>query len=315
MSSTNLVNFSLRQNKSIERMIVFDCIASVMRALDLRSTVYVGFGSVWFADFIIAHRLLGIRDMVSIERDEITFKRAQFNRPYKTVEVIKGDSSDVIPDLLDRQELSARPWIVWLDYDNEIDEAKLAELVRLMQSLPPNSFLITTFSALAGRYGNIASRPEFISGLFAKAAPETLDPLAYRNQDDLMRILAESTENYLVSQAIDSARPGSFLPAVQLTYRDSMPMVTVGGVLPAPENEEAVKRLVSGPEWPGRAFEIIQVPPLTPREVLALQSHLPSMEGLTREDVVKMGFDLKKEQLDAFVDHYLRYPQFAQVAQ
>jgi hypothetical protein len=31
--------------------------------------VYVGFGSVWFQDFILFHRHLGMRDMISIERD------------------------------------------------------------------------------------------------------------------------------------------------------------------------------------------------------------------------------------------------------
>jgi hypothetical protein len=315
MSSTNLVNFSLRQNKSIERAIVFDCISSVMRLLELRNPVYVGFGSVWFSDFILAHRLLGIRDMVSIERDEIIFKRAEFNRPYKTLEVKQGESAEVIPDLLKRPSLASRPWIIWLDYDNEMNEVKLGELVRLIQILPPNSFLITTFSAQAGKYGKIADRAEFINGLFGNAAPENEDPLDYRSQNTLMGILAESTERYLLSQAISSGRRGSPVPAIRLIYRDSMPMVTVGSILPAPENYDSVKYMVAEPDWPGRLTELIQAPPLTPKEVLELQSHLPSEERLARKDLVAMGFDLQDEQLRSFVDHYLRYPQFAQVAQ
>jgi hypothetical protein len=315
MSSTNIVNFSLRQNKSIERSIVFDCIGEVVRLLSLRGLVYVGLGSVWFADFMLAHRFLGVDTMISIEHDEVIYKRAKFNKLYRTLEVWEGKSSDVIPRLVRRDDLTDRPWIAWLDYDDDMDDDKLAELVELIRVLPENSILITTFSAYAAKYGRNENRPAYLIDLFGQSAPEGLNPVETRSQEELSRILAGSTERYLVSAAIRSGRPGSFLPAIRLMYRDSAPMVTVGGVLPTVDNEEAIRQLVSRAEWIGRSDKLIQAPYLTPKEFLALQSGLPSVDPITRSDVQKMGFDLDEEQLDSFVDHYLRYPQFAQVMQ
>jgi hypothetical protein len=59
---------------------------------------------------------------------------------------------------------------------------------------------------------------------------------------------------------------------------------------------------------------MIDAPPLTTKEVMALQSMLPRKNKLTREDVQKIGFDLEEAHLTSYADHYLRYPQFAQVA-
>ena len=314
MSSTNIVNFSLRQNKCIERAIAFDCISLVMNQLGIVSAVYVGFGSVWFEDFVLAHRFLGIETMVSIERDPVVFKRAVFNRPYRTVEVLDGDSVGVIPSLLRRQELASRPWVVWLDHDREINEDRLDELVDLISMLPPDSFLLITFSAQPGKYGRVPERPDRIRNLFGDAAPETLNARDCKEEADLARVLAQATQDLLLSKAIQAARPGSYVPAVNLTYKDSVPMVTVGGVLPSAENHDAVKSLVANADWPGRVDRMIDAPPLTPREVMALQSMLPSNNAPTRQDVQKMGFDLEEVHLTSYVDHYLRYPQFAQVA-
>jgi putative O-methyltransferase len=315
MSSTNVVNFSLRQNKSIERTIVFECLSTLIRDLYLKDLVYVGLGSVWFTDFNLAHRLLGIETMISIEENDVIFKRATFNRPFRTLEILMGRSVDVIPELLTKPELKDRPWVVWLDYDEEMDESKLEELVRLIRTLPSDSVLLTTFSALGAKYGAPKDRADRIRDLFGTAAPEPISNGRCKDRDRLTALLALATENYLTSQAIDSGRKGSFVPAINLIYSDSSPMVTIGGVLPAPGKEHAVRLLVSDPNWPGRVGDMIETAPLTPKEVLALQSLLPVNGPVTRDDVIKMGFDLHDHQIRSFVSHYLRYPQFAQVAQ
>jgi hypothetical protein len=314
MSSTNIVNFSLRQNKSIERAIAFDCISLVMNHLGITDAVYVGFGSVWFEDFTLAHRFLGIETMISIERDPVVYKRALFNRPYRTVEVISGDSGTIIPALLQRQELVRRPWVVWLDHDRGINEDRIDELVDLIRTLPSDSFLLITFSAQPSKYGTPLERPERIRNLFGDAAPDELTARDLKEEASLARILAQATEDLLLSKAIQAARPGSYVPVVNLTYKDSVPMVTVGGVLPAADNHDSVKSLVEIAGWPGRIDRMIDAPPLTTKEVMALQSMLPSKNRLTRLDVQNMGFDLEEEHLRSYADHYLRYPQFAQVA-
>ena len=99
MASFDTVNYSLRPSKAIQRQLVFEGVRSLQAHLDLERLVYVGFGSIWFSDFLMAHKLLGVDDMVSIEADDIGFQRAIFNSPYATVRVRHGNSFDVLPSL------------------------------------------------------------------------------------------------------------------------------------------------------------------------------------------------------------------------
>lgn len=76
MASFDSVNYSLRPSKSVQRGLVFEGLRAVSNSVDLRNAVYIGFGSIWFTDFVMAHKVLNIDDMVSIEANEIGFRRA-----------------------------------------------------------------------------------------------------------------------------------------------------------------------------------------------------------------------------------------------
>lgn len=314
MSSTHSVDFSVRQNKSIERLIVFEGLHRLIAGLELTDLVYVGLGSVWFTDFVLAHRELGIETMYSVESDPIVFKRAVFNKPYRTLEVREGPSADVIPRLLSETELKSRPWIVWLDYDKDMDDSRLDELKYLIENLPENSTLLTTFNARPGRYGALADRVRRLQELFGDALREGLHNPDVKDERLLMEIMAEAVSARLVATALQYSRPGGFEPAFSLGYQDSTPMVTVGGFLPTPGTAKTAHALIRSGDWGCRVPEPIMTPPLTAKEIAALQRQLPRDIMLTRAEVQSLGFDLAEEQIESFVTHYLNYPTFAQIA-
>src|SRR5438128_622831 len=107
MPSFDAINYSLRASKSIQRQLVFEGVRMLQRELHLERLAYVGLGSIWFTDFTMAHKLLGIDDMVSIESHPVGYRRAVFNSPYATVKVREGYSSEVLPALYD-DEIIAR---------------------------------------------------------------------------------------------------------------------------------------------------------------------------------------------------------------
>lgn len=312
MSSTNVVNFSLRQNKAIERSIVFDGLAQLVPAFGAADIAYVGLGSVWFADFHLAHRVLGINAMVSAEEEDIIFRRAHYSKPYKTITVAHGRSDSVLPQFLDDGPIAGHPWITWLDYDHALDEDRLTELRRLTETLAPNSCLLVTFSATPGMYGRPASRRERVLQLLGDAVTDvvTTDLIEV---EELTDALAIGTLNFLRAAAFQAGRPGGFVPAFSVKYRDGTPMVTVGGVLPSVEAESDVLSVIDADEWPGFVTDSIDTPPLTSREVLALQAALPTETPITREQVQAWGFDLSESAIAGFSRHYLRFPYFAQV--
>lgn len=315
MSSTNSVNFSVRQNKAIERELVFSGITQVMHACSLRNPMYVGFGSVWFADFILAHRRLGVADMHSIEADPIIAARAKFNRPFRSVRVHSGPSSEVLPMLLARKTYMVRPWIVWLDYDRWLKRGEIEELDGLISALPDNSFIITTFSTQASRYGN---KPGERSTVLGEVLGYALDPVpdidTVRVQDNFSAYLPQVIEDHFRHSAISQGRDGGYIPSFRIGYKDGTPMATVGGFLPSKQNAAAARSVIESGSWDGRPDRLIATPPLTSKEAGALMSQLPSRRHLTRADVQRLGFDLEDDQIELFEEHYLRYPTFVQVA-
>lgn len=311
-SSTLTINFSLRQNKAIERAIAFDALLRAQPALG-DDLVYLGLGSLWFQDFQLAHRVLKIDQLISVEGTEAIYKRQSFNRPYASVEVLHGLTTDVVPALLERKDLSDRPWVVWLDYDQQLNDSRLEELSQLVRRLKPGSALLTTFNASSPAYAKeLGTRREVIDDLFGDVAPLDLDDSAFVGHG-FMRTLADCLAAHLVATAIHAGVDGGFIPAVRLMYRDSQNMVTVGGLLPGLERAATAHALVSAPNWFGFEDLVIETHPLTIREIQALTQLLPSKEPLEPSELATLGFELDTGQLRFFERHYLRYPTYAEI--
>lgn len=312
MRSFNVINYNLRPNKSIQRQLVFESVQILQTQLDLEGLVYVGLGSIWFTDFHMAHKTLRIRDMVSIEADEIGFLRATFNQPFNTIKVKNGHSGQILPVLLDDPKLCNRPWFVWLDYDGALEESVVDDIRVLIERAPRNSLLIVTFNAVGFRLGSLADRPRRLRTLLGSVVPDDLEKDACRDEY-LSQTLIRFTTDFMVSTAASIARPGGFVSAFRISYRDSSPMVTLGGVLPAKGAVGTARATVGEREWPGIVGDPIAAPHLTLMEAAVLQAQLPRSRPLTRKAIRRLGFDLEEEQIRSFERYCRHYPAFAQV--
>lgn len=312
MASFDTVNYSLRPSKTIQRNLIFEAVRMLQAEMALEEMVYVGFGSIWFTDFQMAHRALNIRDMISIEGDEIGFHRAQFNKPYKTVEVLQGLSAEVLPQLLSKECLLRRPWLIWLDYDRALEESSVEDIRLIIENAPPNSIFLGTFSGSGGGYGNVPQRADRIKTLLGRVVPDDLSKEDCK-EEHLHQTLLRLTGDFMATVAADSSRPGGFLKAFGVLYRDGTPMITAGGVLPAKGAVPAVRAIINREDWPGIVSDPIVAPHLTLKEASLLQSQLPSNAPLDRAAVQGLGFDLEEGQIRAFEKYYKYYPAFAQV--
>lgn len=312
MPSFDVVNYSLRPSKSIQRQIVFEGVRELQSHLDLDGLVYIGFGSIWFTDFVMAHKILGIKDMISIEIDDVGYKRAVFNTPYATVRVRHGSSNDVLPTLYNDEVIRARPWFVWLDYDYEFDESLKDDIRSLVENAPASSIVMVTFNGHEMKYGVALDRPARVRELFGAAVPDDLPKRAYK-EERMQESLADFAMDYMRSLAGDLARPGGFVPAFRIIYKDSSPMVTVGGLLPSKGAARVATDVVNAAGWSARPAQPIIAPHLTMREAAVLQSQLPRADQLSRALVQGLGFDMEDEQLETFQRYYKQYPAFAQI--
>lgn len=311
MASFDTVNYSLRPNKAIQRAIVFGLIRNTIDALKISSPVYIGFGSIWFSDFHIAHKSLGIKKLVSVEADEIGYKRAVFNRPFKCVEVLHEWSTDAIPGLRQNPNYSDFPWILWLDYDSYLNEDMLAEITELPNILPESSQVYVTVNAVPHKYGKPKQLLTNLEELFGDVFP------SYTKKQDVepqkfQRFLGKQLLDSIQAAAIRNGRPGGFVPNCLLPYRDGAQMLTVGGIFPKRGAREAARN-VSEKERSGFPAVDIETPPLTMKESVALQSELPRARAMSRASIRRIGFDLTEDQVSAFQEFYRYYPHFAQL--
>ena len=85
------IDFRLRPAKQIERKMICDALHRLTEFAWLDSYRYVGFGGIYFSEFVLFHKQLGIEDMISIERETDKRPRFGFNAPYKCITMKYGE--------------------------------------------------------------------------------------------------------------------------------------------------------------------------------------------------------------------------------
>ena len=202
--------------------------------------------------------------------------------------------------------------MMWLDYDYELNESVRGDVRSLIENAPTNSILIITINGSEQKYGKPLERCQRLRNLLGALVPDDLPPTACKGEQ-MQETLADLGLSFMKSIAADTARPGGFIPAFRVLYRDSAPMVTIGGVLPAKGAAGAATEAVNGANWPAFPKRAIKAPHLTMREAAVLQSRLPCTTKLTRTTIKELGFDLDDDQIEAFETYYRQYPAFAQI--
>ena len=328
MSSSNSVNYAIRPSKQVERKIIFETLLGMSDQLRFEDYQYVGFGGVWFVDFAMAHRLLGLRSMLSIENDAATAKRAKFNRPYGCVDVRHGDSQKILPTL----EYDKRRVLAWLDYDTGLGGPVLDDVATLCRHVKNESVLIVTVNAdplglpvpdeaPCGRCGGRSDTYEQLATRIRRAASELVPnciPEKATTMAGYPKFLASILFRQMRQQLRSAGRRGDTLvPMFNVAYRDTSPMVTVGGVVVAADCAQGMTELLRNTRTAEFVREEpqlrIRVPPLTVRERLSLDQAMPRTVSLGQEGVEEMGFRLKAQHIEAYERFYRYHPTFGEV--
>jgi hypothetical protein len=137
--SYRLINYSLRPAKATERKMICEALRRLYPFAKIETYRYIGFGSIYFSDFQLFHRSLGMDSMLSIEKDATAKECFEFNKPYKCVDIEYRPASEVLPEL-DWQTKS----IVWLDYEAKLDSTVLSDVASVCAKAVSGSVLIVS---------------------------------------------------------------------------------------------------------------------------------------------------------------------------
>ena len=282
---------------------------------EVSSYRYVGFGSTYFSDFVLFHRALGIRNMVSIEKDVHNAERFELNRPYKCIQLEFEHSNNVLPQL---------PWdvrtILWLDYDGPLDDSVLTDVRHFCAQACSGSLLVITVNAhpqpfnevpfeerAAKRIGHLRGRIETLpSDIEGRDLREWGTATLYRD------VICNKIEEILNARN-GGASLGNELRYRQLfnfIYQDGAKMLTVGGVLfdEGQAGQLASSRLdaLEFSRADERQFHI-EIPNLTYREIRFLDSSLPFAGDLPLD--IKC---IPVDDVNRYSRLYRYFPTFAQ---
>ena len=120
--SFEYVNYMLRPKKQIERKIITEIFQELKKEISLSEYLYIGFGSIYYYDFILFHKMLNMNNLLSID-DKSTKKRFTFNRPYDFISFKNKRSTDFLSEYDWKQNT-----VLWLDYDDRLREIVLSDL-------------------------------------------------------------------------------------------------------------------------------------------------------------------------------------------
>ena len=245
---------------------------------------YTGLGSLYFVDFIMLHKLLGIDKLTSVEHSADIKKRVEFNKPYDCINILIRPISEVIPTL-SRDERH----ILWFDYDDVLHEEQLEDVWQAASILSTGSVLIVTIDVepplSTDADGVNIPKPAEWKQYFEDVAGTYLGdrPKEAYTKRKLLRVNLE-----VISKAISSGVSGRLgveaIPLFHFSYADGHRMLTMGCVIgTARERRRVQSSSLSSQIYYRRSFDEdayqIQVPIVTAKERLRLDSAMPCADG------------------------------------
>ncbi len=268
---------------------------------------YVGMGGTMFYDFHLMHRFLGINNMISLERNEEIFMRCEFNCPFDFIEV------DNIPAAVflaqDDDEITT---IYWFDYDDGFGPDVTADIMSLGTRLKVGgSAFVTVYADPPGVLGKQTKeqRLEYFQNTMGEFSVGLLaaDLTDAEFSKTIIRVLSAAFQN-----AFSARKDGRFQALFKIQYKDSAPMVTVGGCFTSEADAPKVLRRVKA-DLPF----LLKEPPykikhlnLTERERQLFDMAVTKRRRNSKQSNSLLSMGFKKSELDAYRDLIRFLPRY-----
>lgn len=136
MNSPKRLNYETRPAKFTERKMLLSSFLRVCNQYNDKYQ-YIGLGGLSFTDFKLFHKELHINEMYSFEGGSFSMDKLNVNCPYSFINIIKESSTEALPKI----NLTKKT-LVWLDYDDSLENFMFEDLAILMNKLPVGSIYL-----------------------------------------------------------------------------------------------------------------------------------------------------------------------------
>jgi len=308
------IQYEFRPAKQVERRMLLHTFQSLMEiGFPITHYKYTGLGSIYFVDFIMFHRYLGIRKFLSVEASTDITKRVKFNRPYANVEIAIGDIAEFIPQLSPGSK-----HILWLDFDYILTQEILDAICLAATQLSPGSILLVTVDVEPpGKPEEGLSKwnPRCWRRYFLEEGEAYIWPRTSAFDFALSRLPRINARliNAAITKGIMARGSVSFFPLFNFIYADGHRMLSLGGMVVT--NAERLKLASLDREMlfflkyslTEDPYEIV-VPKVTRKERLYLDSLMPCRRNRAPKE-----FEFDPEKMAAYRKIYRYYPAYTEI--
>lgn len=302
------VYYELRTSKQIERRMLIHSFHELRNlGCNIANYQYCGMGSIFFTDYILFHKYLGIDDMISVEYSAKAKKRTNFNKPFKFIKLKFEDISNTISTLSKKKK-----HILWLDYDSYPDESKLSSIRDSINRLTTFSILLITFDAELLKNNKNLPDPE-VTYKFYKDLYDIFFDHKFTKEDftkaKLPKTIIKLTSN-LITNSLSGNNEKIFQPLYSFVYADGHQMLTMGGIL-LPKNDpiDLNKMNIQSMHFIRTSFAAdpyhIHVPIITKKERTYIDSLINKKEKINVDK-----FEIDSKMIADYQEIYRYYPNY-----
>lgn len=312
--------YHLRPNKYVDRCLFVNSLDRLSSQINLQKHRYIGFGSYLFDDFKLMHDRLNIETMISLEAQTEIYARAQYNAPYKCIEIINQTSTDFVSGGNWTEENN----IIWFDYVSpKALGQQFNDIASLTNIVAPHDILRITFNANADTLGalekGLDARFDKLKSRIGKHIPSdasSQDCTKERYPILLLRCLHLMLSRLFRETKFDKR---FIVPMFSTVYQDSehLMLTFTSVVLDDHEEEQRIKEAFSDISYVNFEWEcpsLIKIPELTIKEMLEINKLLPSEDA---EEQLSKNFGFvfgdKKGEIESYISFYKYYPSFQSV--
>jgi Putative O-methyltransferase len=307
-STSDFIAYDLRPAKQTERRILLDFLKCANECgITISDSRYIGMGGTTFYDFHLMHRFLGLNRMVSLERNPRTHSRAEFNCPFDFIAVENETAASFMAADKDKTKT-----IYWFDYDDGLGPDIIADITTLGTRVTLGGFAFVTVygnpPGILEKESNELRLEYFQQNLSAFSLGLTVADMETASfPKTIHRMLVAAFKN-----AFAGRTDGEFQILFQIRYKDSAPMITVGGCFCKRDHAKGLSKRVKS-DLPflltGSPYRIRNLN-LTERERVVFDMAVTRRRSNSQQanSLKKLGF--RKRDLDAYRDLIRFMPRY-----
>ncbi|MDF2431596.1 MAG: hypothetical protein JWP44_1227, partial [Mucilaginibacter sp.] len=312
-------------NKQVERKLLLDLLLHFREIINLNNYTYLGMGSVFYYDFILVHRVLGLNKLISIDSKE-TVKRFNFNKPYDFIDF----ENITTTKYLAKYDWQKNNSIIWLDYDSQFSKGAdsiINDIKILAKNCVKNDLVFLTVNT----YPLQENQKQAFLDKYAQYISVEFNKLSFTSKNNFPRLIQNIIHNVFISENLYNKF--RYNKICSFLYSDGALMFTLGCFFTDDKEQlKKVKKLHPCISFSPTNIQTIEIPHITYKEKHYLDSNIIQLTKWVRyysrkvkktepneelakkkvEEILnqKMEIELNLSQIKNYIENYRFMPQY-----